>query len=387
MLKVTTLQCIALDLRFDRMKPIDDNETLDDIDDIEEEIEEIVEEVEEDFDIDVEIKRKRRSRGGRRRTTGKEYGTLMSFIAWMAFTIVWLFFFASGYGLFENVAVVFVAFLIVGALNAILWIPSHEGWRTKTSALSGVAWLIFLIIWIVFFAIGFGFYENIGIGLASLLIVGLLNAMIHISSHGEEGGARISAFGGITWLLFIVLWLPFANNFSESIFTITSYQNMAIILGSFLLMTLIVVAPWFGKMQISVNEAVSVGRKPKGTLGLFWAWLAFLVVWLWFMADTYSANQNVAAVLLSFAVFCGIVMAMWLPWARKRGEGPESWFSIGLAFTWVIILTVWFWFFADSFDAYQNFAVFLVSLLLMAGIAAGSQWKSIRDFESMDWKD
>ena len=124
MLKVTTLQCVALDLRFNRMKPIDDNETPDDI---EAEIDEIVEEVEEDFDIDVEIKRKRRSRGGRRRTSGKEYGTLMSFIAWMAFTIVWLFFFASGFGLFENLAVVFVAFLIVGAANPLVCIPRHEG--------------------------------------------------------------------------------------------------------------------------------------------------------------------------------------------------------------------------------------------------------------------
>ena len=385
MLKGPTLHKFALDLRFERMKPIDDNETPDDLTD---EIDEIVEEVEqEDFDIEVEIKRKRRTRGGRRRTTGKEYGTIMSFIAWMAFTIVWLFFFASGFGIFENVAVVFVAFLIIGALNAILWIPSHEGWRTKTSALSGVAWLVFLIIWIVFFAIGFGFYENIGIGLASLLVVGLLNAMIHIPGHGDEGGARISAFGGIMWLLFMVLWLPFSNNFSATIYAITFYQNLAIILGSFLVMTLIVISPWFGKMQISVNESVSVGNRPKATLGIFWAWLAFLVIWVWFMADTYSANQNVAAVLLSFAIFCGIVMAAWLPGARKRGEGPESWLSIGLAFAWVIILTVWFWFFADAFNNYQNFAVFLVSLLIMAGIAAGSQWKSIRDFESMDWKD
>ena len=356
------------------MNPIDDNETPDDLTD---EIDEIVEDVvEEDFDIDVEIKRKRRSRGGRRRTTGKEYGTLISFIAWIAFTIVWLFFFAAGFGIFENIAVVFVAFLIIGALNALLWIPPYEGWRTKTSAVSGVAWIIFLIIWIVFFAISYGFYENIGIGLASLLAVGLLNAMIHIPGHGEEGAARISAFGAITWFMFIVLWLPFSNNFSAAIYPITYYQNVAIILGSFLLMTLVVIAPWFGKMQIAVNESISIGRRPQGSVGLFWTWLAVLTLWLWFMADSYSANQNVAVVLLTFAAFCGIVMAVWLPWARKRGEGPESWFSIGLAFAWVIILTIWFWFFADAFNQYQNFAVFLVSLLIMAGIAAG--WNSYR---------
>ncbi len=363
------------------MKPTEDNETpdddFDDIDDVEE----------EDFDIDIEITRERRSNTGRRRNRGKEYGTMISFIAWMAFTIVWLFFFASGYGLFENIAVVFVAFLIIGALNAVLWIPSHEGVRTKTSAISGIAWLVFLIIWIVFFAINFRFYENIGIALASLLFVGLINVLLWVPGHGDEGGARISGSAGILWLMFIVLWLPFANNFSMAIYPITYYQNVAIVLASFLIMTMIVIAPWFGKMQVAINGAIETGNRPKGTIGIFWAWLAFLVVWLWFLADTYSANQNVAIVLLSLAILAGLMMAFWLPWARKRGEGPESWFSIGLTFAWVIILTIWFWFFADAFGAYQNFAVFLVSLLVMAGIAAGAQWKKYRDFEAMDWTD
>ncbi|MGY5879164.1 MAG: hypothetical protein RTV31_02890 [Candidatus Thorarchaeota archaeon] len=367
------------------MKPIDNNETPDDLFD---KVVKVIEKVEgEDLDIDVEIKRKRRSRRGVRRTSGKEYGTLMSFIAWMAFTIIWLFFFASGFGLFENIAVVFVAFLIVAAASALVWIPRHEGLKVKASAISGIGWIVFLILWIVFFAVGYGFYENIGIALASLFAVGLVNMLLHVPSHGEEGGARISGFGGIVWLIFIVLWLPFSNDFATTVYFITFYQNLAIILGSFLLMTFIVIAPWFGKMQISVNQSVSVGNRPKGTLGIFWGWLVFLVVWFWFMADTYSANQNVAAVLLSFAIFAGIVMAFWLPWARKRGEGPESWLSIGMAFAWVLILTVWFWFFADAFNDYQNFAVFLVSLLLMAAVAAGAQWKSYRDFEAMDWTD
>jgi hypothetical protein len=366
------------------MKPIDDNETPDDIDD---EIDEIVDDVEEDFDIDIEIKRKRRSHGRVRRTTSKEYGTLFSFIAWMAFNVIWLFFFASNFQLIENIGVVLIALLVVGAANALVYIPRHEGRRVKASAISGIGWLIFLIFWFIFGTGYFGFYENIGIVIASLLVVGLVNMLLHVPGAGDEGGARISGTGGILWLIFIVLWLPFANDFATTVYFITFYQNLAIIFGSFLLMTLIVIAPWFGKMQISVNDSISVGNRPKGTLGLFWGWLLFLTVWLWFIADTYTANQNIAAVLLSFAVFCAIVMAFWLPWARKRGEGPESWFSIGLAFLWVITLTIWFWFFADQFDGYQNFAVFLVSLLIMAGIAAGSQWKKYRDFEAMDWDD
>ena len=361
------------------MKPNDDNEfpseeTSDDVE-------------EEDFDIDIEIKSRKRRKSLKRKTTGKEYGTLISFILWMAFTVIWLFFFAGANGLVENIAVIFVALLAIGAVNTLIWIPSQEGRRPKASAVSGIAWLAFLIIWIVFFASGFGFYENIGIGLASLLIVGLLNIVLWVPSKGEGWGARISAVGGTGWLLFLVLWLPFANDFSSTVYTITVYQNIAIILASFLLMMIIVISPWFGKMEISVNSAVEIGRKPKITVSLFWAWIAVLVIWLWQFANDYSANQNVAFVLLSLAIFSGILLAMWLPWARKRGEGPESWFSIGVTFAWVIILTVWFWFFADSFDAYQNFAVFLVSLLLIAGVAAGAQWKKYRDFEALDWKD
>jgi len=342
---------------------------------------------EEEFDIEEEITiRKRRS--GRRRSKDKQYGTMASFVAWLAFLIVWLFVFAAGYGLFENIAIVFVALLVVMAMNAIVWIPSYEGgWRARTSAITGVAWLIFLIVWIIFFASGFGIYENIGIALASLLLVGALNVGMWVPSHGEEGGGRISALGGIFWLFFLVLWLPFANNFSATIYPITFNQNMAIVIASFILMTMIVIAPWFGKMQISVDGAIAIGRRPQGTLGLFWAWLIFLVAWLWVLADTFTANQNVAIVLLSLVIFCAIILGVWVPWARRRGEGPESWFSIGLVFLWVIILTVWFWFFADAFNAYQNFAVFLVSLLVIAALSGGAQWKKYRDFEAMDWDD
>ncbi|MGY5870753.1 MAG: hypothetical protein RTV72_00770 [Candidatus Thorarchaeota archaeon] len=368
------------------MKPIDDNDEAPD--DLFEKVSDAFEKVEEkDFDIDIEIKRKRKSRGVRR-TTSKEYGTLISFIAWIAFTIIWLFFFAGGFLLFENIAVVFVAFLIIGAANALIWMSRHEGLRTKASAISGIGWLVFLILWIVFGSSYFGFYENIGIGLASLCFVGLVNMLLHVPSHGDEGGARISGFGAITWLIFIVLWLPFANDFAANVYAITFYQNLAIVVASFLLMTIIVIAPWFGEMQVAIGKEIDIGNKPKGSIGLFWAWLAVLVVWLWIFADEVnSANKNLAAVLISLAIFCAILLAMWLPWARKRGEGPESWFSIGVSFAWVIILAIWFWVFADDFTPYQNFAVFLVSLLVIAGIAAGAQWKKYRDFEAMDWTD
>ncbi|MHA2027191.1 MAG: hypothetical protein ACW98U_14915, partial [Candidatus Thorarchaeota archaeon] len=329
-----------------------------------------------------------RGRRGRSRSKGKQYGSMGSFAAWIGFVIIWLFFFASGYGIFENIAVVFVALLVVMALNAILWIPSYEGgWRAKTSVISGVAWIIFLIVWIVFYASGFGFYENIGIAIASLLLVGAINVGMWVPGHGEEGGGRISAIGAIIWLIFIVLWLPFANNFSLTVFPIDAYQNLAIIMTSFLLMFLAVIAPWRGQIRVGIDAEPGLYPRVRGTLVGFFLWLIFLDIWFWFLAGTYTGNQNVAILLISFAIFCAIIVGAWLPWSRKRGEGPENWGAIGLAFAWVIALGLWFWFLADGFDAYQNFAVFLVSLLIIAAVSGGAQWKKYRDFEAMDWDD
>lgn len=367
------------------MKPIDEDVAPPD-DDASEDVDEVEVEI-------VEETRPRR-RGGQRRRRSKlqQYGSVASIIAWMAFLIYWLFFWANSFPFFQNIAVVFIALLIVMAINAVMHIPLEEGWKARSSVISGVIWIIFLVVWIFFFAGGFGFYENIGIALASLLIIGAVNVLLWVPSHGEEGGGRISALGGIGWLTFLVLWLPFSNNI-DLIYPIFPYKNVAIILASFLLMMLVVMAPWRREMIISIDGEVPAGgaRRVKGSLIGFVLWLVFIVIWMWFFAGNpilaLTGNQNVAVILFSFAAFAAIVVGMWLPWARRRGEGPENWWAIGLAFVWVIFLGIWFWFFAGDFNEYQNFAVFLVSLLIIAAASGGGQWKKIRDFESMDWDD
>ncbi|MFW9795177.1 MAG: hypothetical protein ACFFEE_12785, partial [Candidatus Thorarchaeota archaeon] len=184
--------------------------------------------------------------------------------------------------------------------------------------------------------------------------------------------------------------LPFANDFSAQIYAINPYQNFAIIMTSFLLMIAVVIAPWRGEIRVGIDAEAGLYTRVRGTFGLLVIWLIFIDIWSWFFAGSpgITGYQNIAIVLFSFAIFCGIVVATWLPWARKRGEGPENWWSIGLAFAWVIALALWFWFFADSgFTPYQNFAVFLVSLLIIAAVSGGAQWKKYRDFEAMDWDD
>jgi len=367
------------------MKPIDEDVTPPPEDEPED-----VEEVE--AEIEEEVRPRRRSGRRRRMSKLQNYGSIGSMVAWMGFLIYWLFFWASGFPFFQNVAVVFIALLIAIAFNAVLHIPLEEGWKPRSSVISGVIWIIFLIVWIFFFAGDFGIYENIGIALASLLAIGAVNVAVWVPSHGEEGGGRISALGGIFWLMFLVLWLPFANDINL-IYPIFPYKNISIVLASFLLMLLIVMAPWRREITISIDGSTPEGVVPrvKGTLGGFVLWLVFIVIWMWFFADhpmlALSGNQNVAIILFSFVIYAAIVVGAWLPWARRRGEGPENWWAIGLAFAWVIFLGIWFWSFAYLFNDYQNFAVFLVSLLVIAAVSGGAQWKRIRDFESLDWDD
>jgi hypothetical protein len=46
------------------------------------------------------------------------------------------------------------------------------GWRISLSILVAMAWLIFIVIWLFFYASHFTIYQNIAVLLASLLAVG-----------------------------------------------------------------------------------------------------------------------------------------------------------------------------------------------------------------------
>ena len=46
------------------------------------------------------------------------------------------------------------------------------GWRVSLSIIVGVGWLVFLIIWLFFYAANFNVYQNIAIFIVSLLVMG-----------------------------------------------------------------------------------------------------------------------------------------------------------------------------------------------------------------------
>jgi hypothetical protein len=47
-------------------------------------------------------------------------------------------------------------------------------WRVSVSIIVGVGWLVFLILWVTFYAAAFTLLENLVIVLVSLLIVGAI---------------------------------------------------------------------------------------------------------------------------------------------------------------------------------------------------------------------
>ena len=53
---------------------------------------------------------------------------------------------------------------------------------------------------------------------------------------------------------------------------------------------------------------------------------------------------------------------------KNKGIGKRIAISIISIVGWFILLIVWLFFYASNFDVYQNIAIFIVSLLILAGI-------------------
>jgi hypothetical protein len=111
---------------------------------------------------------------------------------WLAFLIIWLFFYAGDYGVFQNIAVFLVSIIVgIGTLAA-AWATwgikyasrfgEHGAECSKPkgtwilSMAAGVGWLIFLIIWLFFYAGDHNGYQNLAIFILSLMVLGAVTS-------------------------------------------------------------------------------------------------------------------------------------------------------------------------------------------------------------------
>jgi cation transport ATPase len=105
-------------------------------------------------------------------------------------------------------------------------------------------------------------------------------------------------------------------------------------------------------------------------------WLSFIIIWLFFYAGDYSVWENLGIVLLSLVVLVGVNAIFWVSFGLRMAKGNVDmprWRII----TTIILVTgalaftiVWLIVYADGYNAYQNLAVLLVSLLLSGGLCA-----------------
>jgi hypothetical protein len=130
-------------------------------------------------------------------STGRYALGLIVTVAWGAFLFIWFYYYAETYTFFENVLVFLVSAIVMGIVQGLTHAPWRQvgkapgpGWRVPLSAVMGVGWLIFVVIWLFFFASGFSFLQNLAIIIVSLLIMGAVLGAAWAPWAIKYGGSR-----------------------------------------------------------------------------------------------------------------------------------------------------------------------------------------------------
>lgn len=125
--------------------------------------------------------------------------SIVSFFGWLAFFILWLAFYASDYNVYENLAIIILSIVAFVVLNVTVWVPfglrfAGEEHRHKArgsdiaSMLAGVAWLAFLVIWLLQYAGDYSIYQNFAVFIVSALVFGGISAASHAVGWARHPG-------------------------------------------------------------------------------------------------------------------------------------------------------------------------------------------------------
>ena len=136
-------------------------------------------------------------------------------------------------------------------------------WKVSLSILVGVGWLVFLVVWLFFYAKKYAWEQNVAIFLMSLLI--------------------LIGFLGVPWAYWA---LKKQTSGEKEMWKIKGFR-------------------W--RVMVSIIVALGV--------------IIFLIYWFWALAEPYDVYQNLAIFIVSFLIAGGILGAMWAPWGMTHG--PE----------------------------------------------------------------
>ena len=140
----------------------------------------------------------------------------------------------------------------------------------------------------------------------------------------------LSIVMGIGWIAFVIIWLAFFAGNEE--YGFSGYQNLAIILISILIVILVLGGSW---AAWGIRHIPKEGREMMRTAGFTsrvvvsiiipLALMIFLIIWFFFYADNFDIYQNIAVFLVSILAMIGIMGAIWAPWGMKHGKKFEDW--------------------------------------------------------------
>ena len=148
------------------------------------------------------------------------------------------------------------------------------GHKPTISIVVGVGWLIFIILWLAFYASDYSWEKNLAIILLSILILVLL-------------------LGGM-WAIWGLRMIPKSD---WEMFKIKGF-----------------------KWRIATSLIVP-----------FLA-IIFLITWFWYYAEPYTVWQNIAVLLVVLLVIGGVLGAIWARWGMMHGHEMKKFEHFGEEF-------------------------------------------------------
>jgi hypothetical protein len=247
------------------------------------------------------------------------------------------------------------------------------GWRVSLSIVAGIGWLIFLIMWFFFYALGFTLYQNIAVLIVSMVAVAVIEGLTWVpmwwqpDTPGFKRLVSLNIVLGALIAVFVFIWLFF---YAEGF---TLYMNIAFIvipltfwgvLQSVTRRRWMKEKPWLSTARYAVSQLVSI------------AWGAFLFVWFYYYAQTYTFTENVLVFFVSAIIMGtmqGLIRAPWKSGTAEPGLGWRVALSAIMGVGWILFVVFWLLLYAPGFSFLQNLAIIIVSLLIMAAVL-GAAW-------------
>ena len=115
--------------------------------------------------------------------------SIITAVGWLSFIILWLFFYADKYSVYQNIGAVIVSLIVFIGINGAVWgtwamrmAPKDaiRPWRIKgiVSFIVVAAWVVFLLVWLLAYADSYNIYQNVAVLIVSLLVLGGINGAL-----------------------------------------------------------------------------------------------------------------------------------------------------------------------------------------------------------------